>query len=60
MRCQEFAAVEYEYMFVPTGELPDLIVTSPAGTIPLSMSIGLGQFPRFTSSANPWAVCHRA
>ena len=58
MRCQEFAAAEYEYMFVPTGELPDLIVTLPTGTIPLSMSTG--EFPRFTSSANPWAVCHRA
>lgn len=57
--CQEFSPKEYEYMFIPTRELPELVITMPNRKI-VPLTISQGMFPLFTSSVNPWAVCHRA
>ena len=46
-------------MLVPIDELPPLVIASP-GCEPTPLTILPGQFPRFTSTTNPWYLCEHA
>ncbi|KAJ7906051.1 hypothetical protein B0H13DRAFT_2333921 [Mycena leptocephala] len=51
----EFSAPEYEYIFVPLYTEDDFFVLEP-GRVPQRFSFPYTNFPRVTSSANPFFV----
>ncbi|KAF8205537.1 hypothetical protein K438DRAFT_1756912 [Mycena galopus ATCC 62051] len=55
----EFSAVEYEYIFVPLRTDVDFFILQP-GKAPRRFSAPYAEFPRVTSSANPFFVAFDA
>ncbi|KAJ7240313.1 hypothetical protein B0H12DRAFT_1134868 [Mycena haematopus] len=56
---QEFSATEYEYTFVPLRTNVDFFILQP-GEAPRRFSSPYTDFPRVTSSANPFFVAFDA